>query len=431
MSIFHAITTRYFHPALDFRARLFNVLAAAGAAVSAVVGLVNIFAGAGPVAVAIDFAGALLSFALLHYSSHTGNYRPCFMITIAAVFLGLFPYLFFSMGGYYGGISSFFIFAVVFTVFMLQGGAALAFAGLELAVYTGICLYAYLHPASVRPLEGDRALLISVVMDFLVVSIALGLAMFVQMRMYLAQQKKIDEQNELLLSMNKAKSELLANTAHEMKTPLTVISVHVQRAQRLYELAPDGSKAKIKESHTLAQEEIMRLSRLVNSALNLASMQESQGRRELLQPEKLLQNGAEVYRNLLERSGNELLVAIEQPLPSLVADADAIIQLLTNLISNANTHTRNGRISVRARREGDAIRVEVGDTGEGIPPEKLGGIFERGATAGGSGSPSGTGLGLSICKRIVEDHGGEIDIESRPGEGTTVSFRLPADGGAK
>jgi len=94
--------------------------------------------------------------------------------------------------------------------------------------------------------------------------------------------------------------------------------------------------------------------------------------------------------------------------------------LLSNLLSNANRHTKNGEISICAAQADEVVTVSVRDTGEGIKPMYLPRIFERGVTT------YGTGYGLPICKNIVEAHNGTISIESVSGKGTAVTFALPA-----
>jgi two-component system, OmpR family, sensor histidine kinase BaeS len=105
--------------------------------------------------------------------------------------------------------------------------------------------------------------------------------------------------------------------------------------------------------------------------------------------------------------------------------------VLRNLLGNAVRHTREGSIEVTVEVRGSLAEVRVRDTGEGIAAEDLPHIFERFYRADSVRSPgaAGAGLGLSISRRIIEDHGGEMFAESRPGSGTSVGFRLPLSGG--
>ena len=127
-----------------------------------------------------------------------------------------------------------------------------------------------------------------------------------------------------------------------------------------------------------------------------------------------------------EAAGNELRLSAEPPLP-VTGDPDWLIQVFANLLDNAIRHTRDGRIEVVARREGNWVEVAVSDTGEGIPPEDLDRIFERFYRADKSRQrEGGVGLGLSIAREVVQRHGGTISAESKPGEGSCFTVRLPA-----
>jgi signal transduction histidine kinase len=119
-------------------------------------------------------------------------------------------------------------------------------------------------------------------------------------------------------------------------------------------------------------------------------------------------------------------------LPRVAADFELIHRVLDNLVSNALKFTSpKGRIEISARVDGGFVRVEVKDTGAGIPKEKLEKIFEDFFQVDETREQSkerGTGLGLAICARIVREHGGRIWAESRLGEGTRFYFTLPAAG---
>jgi signal transduction histidine kinase len=100
-----------------------------------------------------------------------------------------------------------------------------------------------------------------------------------------------------------------------------------------------------------------------------------------------------------------------------------IIQVLTNLCVNANRHTEGGTVRMAARAQAGAVAFSVQDNGEGVRPDLMGRVFERGV----SGDHE-TGIGLAICRDVVEFHGGAISLESTPGEGTLVAFTLPIAG---
>jgi signal transduction histidine kinase len=226
------------------------------------------------------------------------------------------------------------------------------------------------------------------------------------------------EQTEIAVAASRSKSEFLATMSHEIKTPLTVISVHVQQAARLFENI--GDKETIASSLRQAQQEIMRASEITENALRLASMQEGHKHKKALQLDTLLTNSTEAYRSILEKGGNKLNLAIVGDMERVYGNADQLIQVMVNILSNANRHTKDGIIGVEMERDGGCIKVIVTDNGSGIAPELLPHVFERGVSGTGS-----TGYGLEICRKIIESHGGTIAAHSEQGKGTVVVFTLP------
>lgn len=418
MTIPHHVIEKYFSPQLEFRVRLYNVLAIGGTVISFLVTIIGIFNNAGVASVVATSICTILSYFLLFYSYRSGKYQLCYIVTIIAIFLVLFPIFFFTAGGYLSGMPSFFIFAVLFTVFMLEGTKAIIMSVTELAVYVAICFIAWRWPQTVNWFNTEDEVRRDIIFAFAIVSLILGACMFLHFRIYNQQQKKLDEQNAVLAQANRMKSEFLANASHEMRTPLTVTSVNVQTVMEILEdmgeVVNDPEAVKLLQS---AQDEIMRLSRMVGGMLTLASMSESTDRRKL-DLTSLLYSGIEILRLNLEKRGNTVTADIESGL-SVFGNADLLTQVLSNILQNAGTHTKNGRITISAGRQGNEITIIVGDTGTGISPELLPQVFERGITTGG------TGYGLYLCKMVIESHGGRIWIESVLERGTTVFYTLP------
>lgn len=246
------------------------------------------------------------------------------------------------------------------------------------------------------------------------------------------------KENKALDRLYKAKTELYENMSHDLKTPLTVISSSVLNA--LDALEHDIDKDEMSESLNLAQREIMRLSRLVNDALEFSTL--GSGLRALKATDlaELLQKVQKTHVAWLERKGNTLKVTISDSLPYVYVDPDTLLNVFTNLLSNANRYTQNGKIEISAfiddedtsetcddKAENNAhvskqgfVRVTVSDSGRGVDDEMMKKIFVRGE------SDRGSGLGLSICKSAIEAFGGTITVRSEFGKGTDVIFTLPA-----
>jgi len=242
------------------------------------------------------------------------------------------------------------------------------------------------------------------------------------------REQKISNENVALESLARMKTEYLSNISHEIKTPLTVISGNVQEAAELFGELRVENGAVIVDSETIqkslekAQSEILRLTRITENSLRISAMQESRARMQILDTAKLFTESAELYNGVIKKNNNTLIVQVMDHLPTIYGNADLLNQVLANLLSNANRYTHGGYIVLRVEK-GDSrfVRVNVNDTGEGIPTDILSEIFKRGISYNG-----GTGIGLSICKEIIEAHGGTIKLESEPGEGTRVVFTVPA-----
>lgn len=414
---FTRIRVTYFSPALDLRIRLFHILAMGGTLISLLMGVFAIVNNGGFFNIVANFIVAALSFAILEYSQRTERYQVCYSITIVGIFIGLFPVLFFSAGGYHGGMPAFFVFAVVFTIFMLEGKKAIFFSAIEILLYVAICIAAYLRPEWVIWFELEQEVLMDTIIGIVTVSAVLGVCLYLHFQLYNEQQKKLDEQNAVLAQASRMKSEFLSNTSHEMRTPLTVISVNVQTVMDILEdMGEAAGDPEAEELLQSAQSEIMRLSRMVGGMLTLTSMSEKADRQEL-NLSSLLQSGVEMLRLNLGKHGNVIETDIEKEL-TVFGNADLLAQVLTNILQNAGAHTENGTVTVCAKKSGGEITVSVSDTGAGISPELLPRVFERGV------STDGTGYGLFLCKTVVESHGGKIWIESEPERGTAVYYTL-------
>jgi signal transduction histidine kinase len=231
------------------------------------------------------------------------------------------------------------------------------------------------------------------------------------------QEQELANKNAVLESLSRVKSEYMENLSHETKTPLTIVSVNIQLAQELYQ--PMGEEGKIiTKALARAHEEILRAARITENNLKLASMQASNEEMEVLDFAELLTRTVELQRLVIEKNGTKVEVNVPPILPPVFANADQLIQVVSNLLNNANRHTTNGKITVCAFHEEAYIITTVGDTGEGIPSEILPDIFKRGISGANS-----SGIGLPICQQIIEAHSGTISAESE--NGTVIQIKLP------
>ena len=220
-----------------------------------------------------------------------------------------------------------------------------------------------------------------------------------------------------------ARHKLMADVAHELRTPLAVLRGNLESLQ-------EGVAEATPEMIVSLHDEVMRLSRIVQDLLNLGQM-ESGGFPLHLEPTQVgevITRVASVFGPEAESRGIRLKAEVEPGLPVVQADPDRMAQVLVNLLGNAMRHTPDGGVvAVSARRHDGGVAVSVRDTGPGIAEEDLPHVFDRfyRTDEARDRAAGGAGLGLAIAKGIVEAHGGRIWAESAPGQGATFTFTLP------
>ncbi len=225
--------------------------------------------------------------------------------------------------------------------------------------------------------------------------------------------------------------DFVANASHELRTPLATLSGFIETLQGP---AAEDEPARHRFLDIMARE-AGRMSRLIDDLLSLSRIELDKHVRPqaLLELPGLIADVGKTLAMRLESDERELVIHEEKNLPAVIADRDQILQVLHNLISNALKYGRRGTpITVTAASEpaaggGDAmVRLTVADVSDGIAAEHLPRLTERFYRVDSvrSRKMGGTGLGLAIVKHIVERHRGQLEIDSRPGEGTRVAFTL-------
>ncbi|MBI4553246.1 MAG: HAMP domain-containing protein [Candidatus Latescibacteria bacterium] len=227
--------------------------------------------------------------------------------------------------------------------------------------------------------------------------------------------------------LNQLKSDFVSEVAHELRTPLTTIKGYTDTLVRLSQTLSEERKFQCYET---ISDEIARLSRLINDLLDLSRIEAG---KVALRKEPLdlvvvaRQTLAAAQARAVEKRIRFELHAPDG-LPDVLADSDAIRRVFDNLIDNAIKYTPpGGTVSVSIVPKGDRVGVNVADTGIGIAEKDIGRIFDRFFRVKMTGGRvSGTGLGLPIVKSIVEEHGGAVSASSVVGQGSVLSFTLPA-----
>ena len=232
--------------------------------------------------------------------------------------------------------------------------------------------------------------------------------------------------------IDRMKTEFVSTVSHELRTPLTSIkgSLHLL-------LSDDGLVLDETQRHLvdISLKNTDRLIRLINNILDISKMEAGHIHLdlELHRPLDFVEMAVDGIRGFAESRGIAIESGVTTELPTVRVDFDRMVQVVTNLLSNAIKFSpERGLVTVGARRAGGDLEVWVTDQGQGIAPEDVGRLFRKfqqldGRTVRAVG---GTGLGLAICRGIVEEHGGRIGVDSRPGEGATFTVRLPIPGTA-
>ncbi|MGC9357156.1 MAG: hybrid sensor histidine kinase/response regulator [Anaerolineae bacterium] len=256
-------------------------------------------------------------------------------------------------------------------------------------------------------------------------------------------------------ALDHVKSEFISAVSHELRTPLTSILGFARLTRRTFSralvpLLPESKRAqraveRIEQNLAIMLEEGERLTALINDVLDIAALDAGKiaWQDRPFDLTALLQRVVEGQRAAAEAKGLVYRLDLEGDLPPLEADPERVAQIINNLISNAVKFTEEGEVIIAARKiesgadvrdwkapaEG-AVLVSVSDTGPGIAPASLPGLFERFRQVRDTlrDKPRGTGLGLAISRKIVLHYEGAIWVESVPGEGSTFSFALPRAG---
>ncbi len=229
-----------------------------------------------------------------------------------------------------------------------------------------------------------------------------------------------------LRTLQESRRQLLANTVHELSTPLGALDCGVQALQEGAAEEPELRRELLQGMNA----EIRRLEHLLSDLTDLydQALGTIQLARQALAPSEWLARVLPVWREAALRKGLQWQAAIAPNLPGLQADPERLTQILGNLLTNAIKYTdKGGSVTVTTGVEKNEVWISVTDTGRGIPLDEQDKIFIpffRGRHAGRF--PEGMGLGLPIARELAEAHGGRLEVQSSPGKGSRFILWLPA-----
>jgi len=240
--------------------------------------------------------------------------------------------------------------------------------------------------------------------------------------------------------VDRMKTEFISTVSHELRTPLTSVLGFAKLIRKKLEdvLLPkiDITDKKVERAVNqvstnldIIVSEGVRLTALINDVLDIAKMEAGKvdWKDEPVAIAQLIERATIATASLFDQNQVELVVDVDENLPSIRGDEDKLMQVVINLISNAVKFTEQGTVTCKAQKQGETVLVQVIDSGIGIAEEDLPKVFEKFKQVGDTliNKPKGTGLGLPICKEIIEHHGGHIWVESQMGVGSTFAFWLP------
>ncbi|HWP95728.1 MAG TPA: ATP-binding protein [Syntrophomonadaceae bacterium] len=232
-----------------------------------------------------------------------------------------------------------------------------------------------------------------------------------------------------LKRLQQVRQDFVANISHELKTPVATISGFAETLLGEGQDHPEN----VPEFSRIIYEEAQRLGKMIKALLELSRLES--GYQEI-HPEKIkvvdiIENAVAIVRKRSDDVDIEIEAAPEVYQTIIEADGEMIVQVMINLLENALNHSReDSSVKVKIENLNDSFKVSVIDQGEGIPEKDLPRIFERfyRVDKARSRKTGGTGLGLAIVKHLVENHGGQVGVESRLGEGSTFFFTIPTKG---
>ena len=239
--------------------------------------------------------------------------------------------------------------------------------------------------------------------------------------------ERVEASMDALQSTDRLRRELVANVGHDLRTPLAALKGYLDEANRF---AAEGRDDEAIDALGVARRQSDQMTRLVADLFELSKLEQASletGSATLqvgpVPIAELVQDAARMHRGAFQQAGVTLNVGAPPSLPVIQADGARLMRVLDNLLSNALRHTpEGGTVTLSAKADTTSIHIKVADTGEGIPTDELGAVFERyyrgdsARTRDANGI--GTGLGLAISRAIARAHGGDLTVESEEGRGS-------------
>jgi signal transduction histidine kinase len=257
-------------------------------------------------------------------------------------------------------------------------------------------------------------------MEFLILG---GLSLLLACGIFITYRNVMRE-----MALARLKSDFVSNVSHELRTPLSLIRLYAETL----ELGRLNNPEKREEYYRIIRKESERLTSLINNILDFSRIEAGRKEYEFRETDiaELVRNTLESYRYQIEQHGFTFEERISEDLPPMRVDREAIARSLLNLVNNALKYSQRDKyLGVNLYRENGSVKLEVVDHGIGISRPEQHKIFEKFYRVGDPlvHNTKGSGLGLSLVRHIVEAHGGEVSVESAPGQGSKFVIALPVN----
>jgi len=240
-----------------------------------------------------------------------------------------------------------------------------------------------------------------------------------------ASKENLERMNKELVKLDQMKSDFISTVSHELRTPLSIIKEGISL---VLDEVPGKVSKKQEKILDISKSNVDRLARIIDDLLNISKIEAGRAdlKKDLIDISKVARVAAKAFENKAKEKGLEMRLDVDDLTGKVWADADRIMQVLTNLIGNAVKFTSSGHIKVSCKEKDDQVVCSVSDTGPGISKDDIPKVFGKFQQFGRTAGPGdkGTGLGLSIAKSIIDMHNGAIWVESSPGKGSKFVFKL-------
>ena len=228
------------------------------------------------------------------------------------------------------------------------------------------------------------------------------------------------------VALARLKSDFVSNVSHELRTPLALIRLYAETL----ELGRITTQEKKEDYYRIIRKESERLTALINNILDFSRIEAGRKEYDFRETDiaELVRNTLDAYRYQIEQQGFAFEQSIDESIPAVRVDREAIARALVNLVNNALKYSATEKfLGVKLYRDNGVLKLEVVDRGIGITRREQSKIFQKFYRTGDPlvHNTKGSGLGLSLVRHITQAHGGEVEVESTPGKGSKFTLSLP------